>query len=176
MLLQTLLLVLCINGLFYGVDQATSGEIIIGILSAFIVLFFGVLLVYLARKIGYIEWELRLHSYRELLCKPVATPRGTRAPSPISLRSATPSRRSRRDRSRRSSMSYSANPRKMSRPILTCIDSGSDVGKSQDGKGDGKAVSSTRKVREVRNQHVKGLCAENEDEKINQDGGYDHGM
>ncbi|GAB5361719.1 hypothetical protein AAMO2058_000737000 [Amorphochlora amoebiformis] len=78
-LLQTLLLVMMINGFFYGVNQTAGGEISIGIISALVVTVFTLALVSLAKKIGALSWELQACRTRDRLCAPKGAPAGTAA-------------------------------------------------------------------------------------------------
>ena len=70
-LLQSLLLVLCVNGFFYGVKQNTMGVVAIGFLSALMVAVCGYALVKLAKRIGYLDWEVRTCELRDHMCEPL---------------------------------------------------------------------------------------------------------
>jgi len=72
-LLQTLLLVMLASGFFYGQNQSSSGEIVVGIISALIVSVLTLILVILAKKIGVAEWELSACEVRDRLCESMGT-------------------------------------------------------------------------------------------------------
>lgn len=66
---QSLLMILCINGMFYGVDQSETEEIVIAVYSAFIVATLDVLTILTAKRIGTYKWKRRMCELRQRLCR-----------------------------------------------------------------------------------------------------------
>ena len=69
-LLVALLLVMVTNGFFYGINQSSSGEIMIGLISGIVVFVMTTVLVALAKRVGYRKWEVQMCEIRDVLCRP----------------------------------------------------------------------------------------------------------
>ena len=67
-LLQSLLLILCANGLFYGIQRAKATVVVTGVTSALVVSVINILFVFAAKKIGTYKWEVRMCELRQRLC------------------------------------------------------------------------------------------------------------
>ncbi|GAB5368506.1 hypothetical protein AAMO2058_001325100 [Amorphochlora amoebiformis] len=74
-LVMSLLLILMVNGVFYaGADDDDSfGNIMfVGVLSAMLVAMAAFILIYLAKRVGYLEWEVHICRIRNRLCQPLS--------------------------------------------------------------------------------------------------------
>jgi len=70
-LLQSLLIVLLVNGLFYQgeEEESNSDAIFVGTVSALVVAIMAYFLAYFAKKVGHIAWEIHLIKIRNELCE-----------------------------------------------------------------------------------------------------------
>jgi len=68
-LLQSLLMISVVNGLFYGVPNSQPTLIVTAIASAIVVTLIDVIFVLAAKKIGKYKWEIRMCELRQQLCR-----------------------------------------------------------------------------------------------------------
>lgn len=83
-LLQSLLLILMINGLFYatddGEDDSIGAMMFVSLLSALVVATMAATVAKLAKRVGYLQWEIRLCRIRDQLCRPTSKSSSSKDP------------------------------------------------------------------------------------------------